>query len=151
MQRDYTLFVDSRHAIGSNVDFVVPLGSVDSFPDSDYKKVQSVELLSVAFHEEYLNQNVFNEAGYFILSIQELANRLDSNNPFVNGEFATIYMEDGKTYIKGTDYDIKCKTFNPPLSSLSRLSIKLIDPMTGKVVDADFGYILLTFKINTIY
>lgn len=151
MLREYTLFIDSRHAIGSsNVDFIVPLGSIDSFPASDYKGVKTVELLSIAFHEDYVNQNTFGEAGYFILSIKELINRLDSNNPFVNSEFAIIYMEDGKTYIKGTDYDIKCKTFNPPLTSLSRLSISLIDPTTGKVVTDDLGYVLLTFKISTV-
>ena len=168
MKTEHVLFIDSRKTdSSSNVNFSVKLqgtkttynsnGSIkgyeNSLPGLVYNSVKSVELLSISFAPRYSSTRSLEEAGYVILSISELEGRLDSNHQHVHGQFAVIYLEKSdphdsfiSTNIKGADFDIKQQVFNPPLTSLNKLTIKLINPLTGECID-DNGYILLCFKV----
>lgn len=111
-----------------------------------FKNVTSVELKGLSI------QNT-NSHPYIVLDIQELNNRLYSNVPVVNQSFCVIYCEENKRFIKGSDFDNKIIHFNPPLSELNRLTIKL-KQATGtndtNVFIEDPGLVTMIFEITTV-
>lgn len=155
MDTSDTLFIDSRFRdFGSNVDFSVIFNNATAthtggYPTQIFKNVVSVELTSFSVPAYYANTS---GQPYLILDIEELNNRVHSNVPSVNQSFGIIYVDkdDGGShkFIKGHDYDEKVRRFSPPISSLSRLTIKLRNPYTGAVIN-DEGCTTYTFKITT--
>ena len=150
-QKEY-LFIDSRyvtHQISGNVDFIVQFNTntpnQSSFPV--FRNVASVELKGIS--GDFTNEH------YIILDIPELNNRVKSNVPAVNQCFCTILCEDNKRYIKGSDFDHKIVHFNPPLSQLSQLHIKLksADGRTSNNNNRiqDTGFVTLIFEVTTIH
>ena len=152
---EHTLFVDSRdaHIIRSNVDFSILLNGENTYPGEIYKNVVSVEMTSVSFTDGQ-TLSTGNEH-YFVLDIEELSNRIRSNAPNANRSFATIYYDpttDGLNLIKGHDFDVKVTTFNPPLSSLSRLSVRILSGNDKVPVNTSYtGYFTMMFKIKTLH
>ena len=148
-----TLFVDSRYRLdGSNVDFFVDL-SGDGNMLINYKHVSKVELVSVSLNNEYSNQT---SEHYFILDIKELnQTNICSNNPYANNKFACVYFDHCNPSsisneikpIKGKDFFVKQKEFDPPLSIINRFTIKLVDPSSGELLP-DNGYVTLAFNIT---
>jgi len=148
-----TLFVDSRYRQdGSNVDFFVDL-SGDGNMLIDYKNVSKVELVGVSLSNLFANDN---DEHYFILNIKELnQTNICSNNPHANNKFACVYFDQccpSSTTsmikpIKGRDFFVKERTFDPPLSIINRFTIKLINPATGELLP-DNGYVTLAFNVT---
>jgi len=152
---DHFLFIDSRFSeSASNVDFSVIFNkSVDShsggYPTQVFKNVKKVELTALSFNHGIFI--AFPDENYVVLDIEELNNRLHSNVPEVNQSFAFVYVDSNEQIeksLKGHDFDDKIKYFNPPLSSLSRLTIKLKNPITRDIV-SDLGKTTFMFKITT--
>lgn len=154
-----TLFIDNRYRTsGTNIDFTthfnIQTNATDNFSSFDvFKNVTSVELKGV--HGDFADNS------YIVLDIDELNNRVVSNVPVVNQSFCILYCHNnfrGQQFIKGIDFDRKIKHFNPPLSSLNSLHIKLkqVDGTsnTNTYID-DPGIITMLFEIemieNTIY
>ena len=154
-EEKHILFIDSRFADGSNVDYSVIFNKstethASGYPTQVFKNVTSVELTAISVHADCLGDPTEN---YLVIDIDELNNRMHSNVPSINQCFATLYIDPGSPPIeksfKGHDFDIKAKTFNPPLSSLSRLTIKLKNPNTGALV-LDRAKTTMTFTIKTL-
>lgn len=149
---EHVLFIDSRFADSqSNVDFSVIFNKATDthtggYPTQIFKNVTSVELtgFSVNAYENSTDEN------YLVLDIEELNNRLHSNVPEANQAFATIYVDNPtiQKSFKGHDFDEKKVRFDPPLSSLSRLTIKVKNPYTREVIP-DTGKTTFIFKIVT--
>ena len=151
---EHVLFIDSREEFTgstSNVDFSVIFnratgGHTGGYPTQSFKNVTSVELtgFSVNNYDNDTNEN------YLVLDIEELNNRLHSNVPEANQAFATIYIDDlsRQKSFKGHDFDVKKIKFDPPLSSLSRLTIKVKNPWTRELIK-DTGKTTFIFKIMT--
>ena len=145
------LFIDSRyvtHQISGNVDFIVQFNTntpnQSSFPV--FRNVASVELKGISGN--------FNNEDYIILDIPELNNRLKSNVPSVNQCFCTIFCEDNKPYIKGSDFDHKIVYFNPPLSQLSQLHVKLKrvnGTSDNNILIDDMRFVSMIFEVTTIH
>ena len=177
-QKQY-VFIDNRYSpnnLASNVDFVSQFNvttelnkitqryladGVTSNPDcgkvisgqttpnytafGTFKNVMSIELKGISI------QNTNNHP-YIVLDIKEINNRVFSNVPVVNQSFCVIYCEENKRFIKGSDFDNKIVHFNPPLSDLSRLTIKLKQATgTGEtnVYIEDPGLVTMIFEITT--
>lgn len=150
----HTLIIDSRFSeSSSNVDFYVTFNQAKGthtggYPTQTFKNVTSVEMSAMSLPTTYANTS--NEH-YVIVDIEELNNRLHSNTPYVNQAFAIIYTEKDTNshhkFVKGHDFEEKVKVFDPPLSTLSRLSIKLRNASTGALID-DTGYCTFIFKIK---
>lgn len=154
-----TLFIDNRYRTsGNNVDFTtvfnIQTKSSDNFSSFDvFKNVTSVELKGV--------HGNFADNSYIVLDIDELNNRVVSNVPVVNQSFCVLYCHNnfrGQQFIKGVDFDRKIKHFNPPLSSLNSLHIKIKQADGTSSTDTfvnDPGVITIIFEIemieNTIY
>lgn len=148
-----TFFVDSRFRNdGSNVDFYVDLMG-DGNMLINYKNVSKVELVGVSLKNVYANDN---EEHYFILDIKELNDsKIFSNNPYAHHKFACVYFDHccpGSNNVtikpmKGRDFFSKETQFDPPISILNRLTIKLINPATGELLP-DQGYVTLAFNIT---
>jgi hypothetical protein len=112
-----------------------------------YKKIQSVELCSVSMSDE-LSNDLFNEP-YLIIDIDELNGRIHSNNENANGVFVILYLEAGKSYHKGRDFFEKIKYFDPPLSVLSTLNVK-IRKQNGDLLEAKPNCsVTMMFKITS--
>ena len=155
MTNVYNLFIDSRFASESvsNVDFIVNFlnTNTNKVPKhGPYKNVSSIEFTSITIQGQCLTD--INEQ-YIVLSIEELDDRLHSNTPSADHAFCTILFDNIQNNtiraVKGSDFDNKIKYFNPPLSSLNRLTIKLINGNTGESIP-DHGYITLGFTIKTL-
>ena len=156
IEETQALFIDNRYrSSGSNVDYVIDFNNNNGVNSSFnvMKNVTSVELKGI--------QGDFEKNQYIILDIKELNNRLVSNVPIANQSFCVIYCHNdfrGNQFIKGNDFDTKKINFNPPLSSLSRLEIKLkkADGTDGTdVFINDPGMVTMIFEItvakNVIY
>lgn len=148
---EHTLFIDSRnaHIVKSNVEFSILLNSAESCPGVLFKNVTSVELVGISIKNDGLTSEP-----YVILDIEELNNRIHSNVPTANRTFGVLYLDNTSThtqYIKGQDFDAKVRTFNPPLDSLSRLTVRLLSGNPSSPLDASYdGYLTMIFKIKTI-
>lgn len=154
---EHVLYIDSRYAYSdpvSNVDFSVLFNYANDSRSSStpqvFKNVVSVELTGVSFPADHVNHT--NEHG-IILDIQELNDRLCSNIPHANQSFAVLYTPKSAsqttTLVKGMDFEgPKIKRFNPPMSSLNRLTIKMLHPFENKVIE-DYGHTTMIFKITT--
>ena len=147
--KEHTLFIDSRnaHIKKSNIDFAILLNGDDMYPGDAYKNVVSVELTAMTI----TNVDPLKNEPYIVLDIAELNNRVYSNVPIAHQCFAIILIDHSSTtntqMIRGTDFDEKIVTFDTPLSTLSRLSIKI----TGKSIPIDYdGYFTMIFKIKTL-
>jgi hypothetical protein len=144
--------VHEQHTITgvSNVDFTVDLNYM---VNGSFRNVTQIELLGFSMSNKYLIES---QEHYVVLDIKELKSRLCSSSIHVDDKFCTIYFDvPEKTAIaqmtkaiKGIDFDRKYKTFEPKLNTLSKLTIKILNGNTGKVID-DHGYITLLFKIKT--
>ena len=151
---EHVLFIDSREEFTgstSNVDFSVLFnratgGHTGGYPTQSFKNVTSVELTGFSVNR-YTNTT---DENYLVLDIEELNNRLHSNVPEANQAFATIYIDDPSRQksFKGHDFDVKKVQFDPPLSSLSRLTIKVKNPSTRELIE-DTGKTTFIFKIVT--
>ena len=152
---EHILFIDSRFSDSiSNVDFSVIFNKSTTanthfggYPTQVFKNVTSVELTAISMNA----YPSLTDENYVVLDIDELNNRMHSNVPEVNQSFAVVYTDratDQKSY-KGHDFDIKQISFDPPMSSLSRLTIKLKNPMTREVIE-DHGKTTFIFKIKTV-
>jgi hypothetical protein len=120
-------------------------------PGIVYKNIKSVELCGMSFSKEYMSnvsQNLDYE--YLIIDIEELSGRVHSNSQFANGSFAILYMEDLKAYHKGADFFEKIKTFNPPLSLLSSLNVRVLTPSNDLLAVPLNGSVTMMFKIITV-
>tara|TARA_Y100000816_G_C26082594_1_gene570818 strand:- start:894 stop:1436 length:543 start_codon:yes stop_codon:yes gene_type:complete len=159
--RKQQLFIDSRFKTsGTQGNFIVQFNIEPDTANGDkytsfgsFKNVASVELKGISIN--YIDTDTGTDATrstYIILDIEELNNRVNSNVPMVNSTFCTIYCEEGKRFIKGSDFDNKTVYFNPPLSELSRLTIKVkrIDDsdLTEHILGKD---ITLLFEIVTVH
>jgi hypothetical protein len=157
---EHILFIDSRFSDSiSNVDFSVIFNKSTTanthfggYPTQVFKNVTSVELTALSMNA----YPTLTDENYVVLDIDELNNRMHSNVPEVNQSFAVVYTdkaENQKSYqksYKGHDFDIKKVSFDPPMSSLSRLTIKLKNPMTREVIE-DHGKTTFIFKITTLH
>jgi hypothetical protein len=151
------LFIDSRFADGeSNVDFSVIFNKstqthASGYPTQVFKNVSSVELTAISIATDCLQDPSEN---YVVIDVDELNNRVHSNVPQVNQSFATLYIDDQASNLteksfKGHDFDVKVKKFDPPLSSLSRLTVKIRNPRTRELV-MDRGKTTMMFNIKTL-
>lgn len=155
-EEEHILFIDSRFADGaSNVDFSVIFNKsiqthTSGYPTQVFKNVSSVELTAFSIHTDCLGDP--NET-YLVLDIEELNNRVHSNVPEVNQSFAIMYLDRDTTphekSFKGHDFDIKIKKFDPPLSSLSRLTIK-VKNASSRQLAVDMGKTTMILKIKTL-
>lgn len=152
---EHYLFLDSLYrTYGSNVDYISLFnGTIEddnsnkSIAHGDFKNVSSVELRGVSIPH-------ITNYPYVILDVKELNGRINSNVPIADQSFAIIYFDrvDTNSYtkpIRGGDMDTKAVYFNPPLSSLNRLSVKFLTPDGLDLNQEDFRNTLL-FKIVTI-
>ena len=165
-EEEHVLFIDSRFSdTSSNVDFSVifnrSLNTHSSgYPTQVFKNVKKVELSAFSINKNVLE--LYPQETYVVLDIEELNNRVHSNVPEVNQSFAIIYIDKElqntnnewvnkplEVSLKGPDFDVKIKKFNPPLSSLSRLTIKIKNPYTRETVP-DLGKTTFIFKITTV-
>lgn len=162
------LFIDTRQTtdIGNPVTFEAKTkmkfrikfnetASVDSgqlahalTPGVVYKNIKSVELCGLSFSENFIG--TLSSHQYIVIDIEELSGRVHSNSQFVHGTFAILYLEDLKAYHKGADFFEKIKTFNPPLSSLSSLNVRIFTPNNQLVTIPADGSITMMFKIITV-
>lgn len=156
------LFVDTRNTIGNTVTFAnndktklhfrIKLNEMDPdnantmTPGVVFHRIQSVELCGLSFSHHF----DFSVMEYIILDIEELNGRIYSNNEFANGSFAIVYLEDGKYYHKGRDFFEKIKVFDPPLSSLSTLNVRIVNQNNQSMVIPTNGNMTMMFKINTV-
>lgn len=155
-EEQHILFIDSRFAEGeSNVNFSVIFNKsiqthTSGYPTQVFKNVTSVEMTAFSIHTSCLNDPGEN---YVIIDIEELNNRIHSNVPEANQCFAIMYLDNEpnpkEKSFKGQDFDSKIKYFDPPLSSLSRLTVKLKNPTTRQLVD-DIGKTTMILKIKTL-
>lgn len=155
---EHTLFIDSRYAtiIKSPTEFIVNMNGDHVFPGTVFKKVVSVELTAFSVNTTTgLSQN--NDEHYMVLDIQELNNRVLSNVPYASGKFAVMYYTPSQNniqLIKGQDFDIKVRTFDTPLDSLSRLSFSIKaahSPLSSSYSMDNFtGYFTMIFKVKTL-
>lgn len=141
--KESILFIDSSKASGTNTDFYVGLNEDGSAPGKKFTNVKSIELIEMSLSDQYIPPT--NEQ-YFIINISELEGSVLSNIPYANGQFAIMYYKS----ILLHDFDNKKKEFETPLSSLSRLSIKLLSGTTGMAI-ADQGLVTMVFKIKYKY
>jgi hypothetical protein len=149
---EHVLFIDSRFSDStSNVDFDVIFNKATNthtggYPTQIFKNVTSIELTAFSVHAYTSDTN----ENYVVMDIDELNNRMHSNVPEVNQSFAIVYIDNPGTErnYKGHDFDDKIVKFDPPLSSLSRLTIKLKNPLTRNIID-DHGKTTYIFKIIT--
>lgn len=159
-QKEHIVFIDSRfrNMGDSNVDFVVDLNKhldpnnnpTEYSPQVVYRDVTSVELTAITTTNEYA---VTSGEHYCILDIRELDNRISANTPAAHQQFAVVLFDITSSAtitksIKGIDFDRKIKQFNPPLSTLSRFTIRLLKPDNSGPID-DYGYVTMIFKITT--
>tara|TARA_Y100000389_G_scaffold136750_1_gene134342 strand:+ start:12988 stop:13524 length:537 start_codon:yes stop_codon:yes gene_type:complete len=160
------LLIDTRSTIGNTVtyhnndntllNFRIKLNEMN--PDTNYTttpgvvfhRIQSIELSGISFSHHFRNDTTFSNTEYIIIDIEELNGRIYSNNEFVNGTFAIVYLEDGKYYHKGRDFFEKTKVFNPPLTSLSALNVKILNPNNDILSIPTGGSMTMMFKINTV-
>jgi hypothetical protein len=148
--------IDSKYrTFGSNIDYISTFNGVfdedssyqnNSISGGTFKNIVSIELRGASL------PNLPNEP-YIVLDIKELNGRMNSNVPFADQSFCILYFDhiDANTYIKpikGTDMDNKIIYFDPPLASLSRLTIKFISPNSTPIDEANFRNTLL-FNIRT--
>ena len=137
-------FNETAHAASGQLAHALTPGVV-------YKNIKSVELCGLSFSKEYMSdvsQNLNYE--YLVIDIEELSGRVHSNSQFVHGTFAILYLEDLKAYHKGADFFEKIKTFNPPLSSLSSLNVRILTPDNELMDIPTGGSITMMFKIITV-
>lgn len=101
-----------------------------------YRNVTSVELMAVSFPK------ILGEE-WVCLSIEELDDNLDSIDGGSNGKFAIIYFDNVPTGVakplKGRDFIQKVVTFDPPLSSLDKLTIRFLKHGNLPVTRADLA------------
>lgn len=154
---EHTLVIDSRFAESnpkSNVDFYVTFNPATAthtggYPTQVFKNVEKVELCSMSLAPTYANET---GEHYMVLDVEELNNRIHANSPHANAQFAMIYTEKGNEeyvkMVKGHDFNEKIKRFDPPLSALSRLTIKLRHAGTGEVIPDYGSYYTFVFKIT---
>lgn len=160
------LFIDTRRDIGNQVTFEddtkmkfrikfnetahVASGQLAHAltPGVVYKNIKSVELCGLSFSSNFIEN--LSPHQYLVIDIEELSGRVHSNSQFVHGTFAILYLEDLKAYHKGADFFEKIKTFNPPLSSLSSLNVRILTPDNQLMVIPTGGSITMMFKIITV-
>jgi hypothetical protein len=166
LEKDDFLFVDSAYkSYGSDTDYVVIFNGTNSVTtDSNselgttldenpnvsiahgiFKNVTKVELVGLSC------PSTPNEP-YIVLDIKELNGRLNSNVPVADQSFAVIYFDSVSDTsftkpIRATDMDPKIVYYDPPLSSLSRLSISFRN-RDGSALSEPFRNTLM-FKIST--
>jgi len=152
---EHTLFVDSRMASQSvsNLEFSILLnGGEGTVPGEKFKNVTSVEMTALTFSDPYILEGYEH---YFILAIEELNNRLISNVPNADNSFAVVYYNPSQSgsaqFVKGQDFDSKIRTFDPPLNSLSRLTMQIRSGIDMGVNTDYTGYFTMIFKIKTMY
>lgn len=117
-------------------------------PGVVYKNIKSVELCGLSFSNNLITS--LSDIQYLVIDIEELSGRVHSNSQFVHGTFAILYLEDLKAYHKGADFFEKIKTFNPPLSSLSSLNVRILTPDNQLVTIPNAGSVTMMFKIITV-
>lgn len=156
VEKDNFLMIDSQYrTYGSNIDYICTFnGAADydsnnqniSISGGPFKNVVSIELRGASL------PNIPNEH-YIVLDIKELNGRMNSNAPYADQSFCILYFDhiDTTTYIKpikGNEMDNKIVYFDPPLASLSRLTVKFISPNSTPIDEANFRNTLL-FNIRT--
>lgn len=117
-------------------------------PGVVYKNIKSVELCGLSFSDGLATD--LSPHQYLVIDIEELSGRVHSNSQVAHGTFAILYLEDLKAYHKGADFFDKIKTFNPPLSSLSSLNVRILTPDNQLVNIPAAGSITMMFKIITV-
>jgi hypothetical protein len=118
-------------------------------PGVVYKNIKSVELAGVSFNQLFNDTVGYKAPEYIIIDIEELNGRLHSNSQHVNGVFAVLYLEDGKAYHKGRDFFDKVKIFDPPLSSLSGMNVRIFGPDNRLINIPTDASMTFMFKITT--
>lgn len=119
-------------------------------PGVVYKNIKSVELAGVSFNNLFDDTiTMYKSPEYIIIDIEELNGRLHSNSQYVNGVFAVLYLEDGKAYHKGRDFFDKVKIFDPPLSSLSGMNVRISGPDNQLISIPPGASMTMMFKITT--
>ena len=154
--KDNYLLLDSLYrTYGSNVEYISTFnGVIDdsinntnmSISTGDFRNVVSIELKGASLPN-------INDEPYIILDIKELNGRMNSNVPFADQSFCVLYFDrvQSTSFIKpirGSDIDSKIVHFDPPLASLSRLSIKFISPSPNPIDESNFRNTLV-FNIRT--
>lgn len=146
MNKEYTtiLHVDSRYAVRrSNVDFYVPFTGLgdhalkdadgnfigvpggNTAPGEVFRDVTSVELHAIRFDGTDLTT-----VPYVIMDVDELNNNTFSNVPQANRSFAVIHTVHDNFNRRTVKFDLndKVRYFEPALTTLSRLTIRLRTP-----------------------
>jgi len=170
IEKDHFLFIDSLYkSYGSDTEYVVIFNGTNNVTtDSNseflttsndnpnvsiahgiFKNVTKVELVGLSCPSTPGEP-------YIVLDIKELNGRLNSNVPIADQSFAVIYFDNvGDTSftkpIRATDMDPKIVFYDPPLSSLSRLTINFRNrdgsPLTSSETETFRN--TLMFKIST--
>jgi hypothetical protein len=154
------LHLDSRYAVKtSNVDFYIPftgLGSAqvvnddgqavsvphgNRCPGEVFREVASVELHAIRFDGTSLT------VPYVIMDVDELNNNTYSNVPAGNRSFAVIHtVHDSFNRTVKFDYQDKIRFFEPPLNTLSRLTVHF-KSHENEPLDFD-GFVSMILKIK---
>lgn len=135
------LHIDSRHAVRvSDTDFYVPFN--DGYPGEVFREVTSVELHAIRFVGP-MNED------YVVVDVNELNNNTFSNVPWANRTFAVIHTTHDTFAHKTVKFDFhdKVKYFNPPTTSLNRLSFRFFNPNTNTPLAFE-GYITMILRIT---
>ena len=128
------MWSNGRHTIRNNAGTTIGGSWNDSLSIPPYNHVTQVELLGVTCPPVYTvpnavtlddsNKHLYQE-NYFILDIPEFDRVVhSSDNAGSHEKFAVVYFDSGYRPLKGKDFIPKVCTFNPPLSSLNKMTIR---------------------------
>jgi len=119
----WRLFIDSRYAAeNAPFDFVVDLWN--DLPRNRFENVSRVDMVMATVPK-------VSAEDYVILDIQELRDsNVDSNVPTADQYFSVLYFDNSTLNAGDVKVIDKCfrqsQIFNPPIASLSKLSIRIV-------------------------
>lgn len=118
-------------------------------PGNTYKTIKSIELCSFSISTTLQTRLQATTNSYIILDIDELNGRINSNSDIVNGVFAILYLEEGKCFYKGRDFFEKIKYYDPPMSVLSAMNVKIREQNGNTLKALTNEYVTMMFKITS--
>lgn len=139
----HRLFVDSRDCVSNLTSFSFTVYLSDPFRETSigvarFERVKSVELKALAFPKT--------GDEYVIMDIAELNDeRLHSSNQTANRSFAVMYFDASASVagdikaMKGFDFYQKDISYNPIISSLSKLTVSFRKRDNTVITPADTG------------
>ena len=134
--RRWRLFIDSRFATENEpFDFVVDLWN--DLPRNRFENVAKVDMVMATIPK------VENE-DYVVLDIAELRDsNVDSNVPAADQYFSILYFDNSTLAPGDVKVMDKCfkqsQMFNPPIASISKLSIRIVKGDGTLVTEAETG------------